>query len=185
MAAASLQAEKYEILTSSASKPQKAFGLIFNNTGTNLINETNIKELPGQKDLYSVSFESDLSQADSFVSAILIDQDSKQSYSSVISAQTALRADLSKLPLCEAFSDIPDLNSQSELLSQLVSVRTKIRDHELSLIVKELDDISLALLSAKEKELGLNNSKALSASIPAEELNMRLFKLLNAISNQS
>ncbi len=176
--ASGLSAEMIELKAKINFLPEKSIGIIFNQAGTKYYNETNINEIKSGETI--VSFRVEEYPEDSFASALVLGKDGQVAFASVQKLANIKDSAVVNLPECKEPVD-QDYASQQGLLDELVKLRLQRQDLQKLKLKEYLKPEFVNELIALEKKYGIQEIELITPNTAPEVLNLRLFRLINAI----
>ncbi len=176
--ASGLSAEIIELKAKINFLPEKSIGIIFNQAGTKYYNETNINEIKSGETI--VSFRVNEYPEDSFASALVLGKEGEVAFASVQKLANLQDSAVINLPECrEPLSE--DYTQQKGLLEELVKLRVQRQELQKLKLKEYLKPELVTELIALEKKYGIQEIELITPNTPPEVLNLRLFRLINAI----
>ncbi|MEX0595162.1 MAG: hypothetical protein WD512_01600 [Candidatus Paceibacterota bacterium] len=158
--------------------PKKSIGIIFNQSGTKYYNETNINEIKSGETI--ISFRVNDYVPDSFASALVLGSEGQVAFASVQKLANLEDSAIVNLPECqEPVSE--DYSQQKGLLAELVELRLQRQELQKLKLKEYLKPEFTNELIALEKKYGIQEIELLTPQTAPEVLNLRLFRLINAI----
>jgi len=178
--------DSIEIDVNTAIHPTKALGLVLTEHGTEQRADPAISWKRANSDTVVVTVP--LGRADraagTIISALVMDDSGAVAFGNNKPADLPeLSSSIYSLPNCPGPKVSPSLESQGSLLQSLLEVRTARRAKLQTQLNASLQGDLLARLTKLERGFGMIHAEPLSGNLPPRELEDRLARLVQAITN--